>query len=151
MGMGNLFDFPLIKTLVGISYSTRFQYFAFVDGDWTDLVSSDAKLRVRICSKNHVRIQSNAFIPNFCMDILILLSTGMSFLPKSLFCVFNLAGYFLFIPNFCMDISFFGPSRQPFLPRLVLTSIHIRLELIRTNLVGFCIHFFLGIIFFDYI
>lgn len=56
MAMGNLFDFTLITTLVVIHRSIGLRYFAYVDGDWTDLMLFEVKLRVRICSKDNVKI-----------------------------------------------------------------------------------------------
>lgn len=56
MAKGNLFDFPLIVTLAIICYSTELQYFASVDGDQTDMMPPEVKLKVRICSKYNVKI-----------------------------------------------------------------------------------------------
>ena len=56
MAMGNLFDFPLITTFTSIRCSAKLRYFAYVDGDWTDQLSSEVKLGVRMCSKDNVKI-----------------------------------------------------------------------------------------------
>lgn len=138
MAMGNLFDFPLITTLVVIRCSTEIQHFASVDGNWTDLMLSEVnlrfKLRVRICSKENIKIQSNAFIPNFGVEFLILLFIKMPFLPKSPFQIFNLEGLHIFcFPKFCMDISFFGVHRDNHFSQIGYDKFQSS---------GLCIHFF---------
>lgn len=56
MVKGNLFDLPLITTLVVICCSAEIQYFASAEGDWTDLMPPEVKLRVRMYSKDNVKI-----------------------------------------------------------------------------------------------
>lgn len=46
--MGNFFDFPLITTLDVIRCSIELQYFAYADGDWTDLMPPEIELRVKL-------------------------------------------------------------------------------------------------------
>lgn len=56
MEKGNLFDFPLITTLVVIRCNAELRYFASVDGDWTDLILHEVKLRMRMYYKDNVKI-----------------------------------------------------------------------------------------------
>lgn len=54
--MGNLFEFPLITTLVVIRCSSELQQFASIDSDWTDLMPPEVKMRVKVFSKDNIRI-----------------------------------------------------------------------------------------------
>lgn len=73
MEIENLFDFPLVATLAVIHCSTGLRNFTLVDDDWNDMIPLEVKMRVklrlRICSTENIRIYSNSFIPNFCMEI----------------------------------------------------------------------------------